>query len=96
VFLSPCHQWGLIHTRSRRRSGNKSKAAHSVRLLGNAFLAIRADLALFVLGIEGSCPLKLGPAQSLTEGVLEETCVLVYYLLWLLKQLLFIRDTSSG
>lgn len=45
------------------------------------------------LGIEGSCLLKLGPAQSLTEGVPEETCVLVYYLPWLLKQLLFIRDT---
>lgn len=45
------------------------------------------------LGIEGGRLLELGPAQSLAEGVPEETCVLMHYLPRLLKQLLFIRDT---
>lgn len=48
---------------------------------------------LTYLGIEGSCLLKLGPTQSLTEGVPEEACVLMHYLPWLLEQLLFIRNT---
>lgn len=36
-------------TRSRRRSGKKSKATHSGGLLGNELLAVRTNLALFVL-----------------------------------------------
>lgn len=46
-----CLAWAysLFLTRSRRRSSNESKATHSGGLLGNEFLAIRANLALFVL-----------------------------------------------
>lgn len=46
---SPVWAYSPFLTRSRRRSGNKSKAAHAGGLLGNKLFAVRANLALFVL-----------------------------------------------